>query len=248
MRMHSTSGANVLVIEDNRILATLLTRMLEAEGHLVRSVHDGRTGLRIALQEEPDLVLLDIGLPKANGLTIARTLRERGFRSPILILTARGSVTDRVTGLDAGADDYLAKPFDNGELIARVRALLRRSRMAAGDSQLRSGGLTLNRLSRELRYRGHRIALTQTEFLVLEMFMRNAGTVLSRRAIGAEVWKKDFDPEQNIVDVYVNYLRRKIEPVVGRAMLHTVRGQGYRFGELTASPAPRKRAPAREKR
>lgn len=246
--MASPSGATVLIIEDNRILATLLTRMLEAEGHAVRAVHDGRVGLKIALHEEPDLVLLDIGLPKANGLTIARTLRERGYRSPILILTARGSVTDRVTGLDAGADDYLAKPFDNDELIARVRALLRRSTMAAGDSLLRSDGLTLNRLSRELRYRGHRIALTQTEFLVLEMFMRNAGTVLSRRAIGAEVWKGDFDPEQNIVDVYVNYLRRKIEPVVGSSMLHTVRGQGYRFGEPTAPLAKQKRAVARERR
>lgn len=229
--MPAPAAANVLVIEDSRILATLLTRMLEAHGHSVRTAHDGRTGLRIAIKDQPDLVLLDIGLPKASGLTVARTLRERGFQSPILMLTARGAVNDRIAGLDAGADDYLAKPFDNDELLARVRALLRRATMSAGESVLRGEGLTLNRLTRELRHRGARVALTQTEFMVLEMFMRNPGVVLSRREIVGAVWKRDLDPEQNIVDVYVNYLRRKIETLAGRSLLHTVRGQGYRFGD-----------------
>ena len=234
--------ATVLVVEDNRSLATLLTRMLEANGYAVRTVHDGRAALRIAIEERPDLMLLDIGLPRSNGLGIARTLRERGIKTPILMLTARGSVADRITGLEAGADDYLPKPFDNDELLARVRALLRRAMMAAGSSVLRAGGLTLDRLTRELRYRGSRIALTQTEFLVLETFMRRPGTVVSRREIVAEVWKRELDPEQNIVDVYVNYLRKKIEPVAGRTLLHTVRGQGYRLGPPAREPRAQGRA------
>ena len=238
--MPAPASANVLVIEDNRSLATLLTRMLEASGHSVRIAHDGRTGLRVAMKDQPDLVLLDIGLPKASGLTVARTLRERGFQSPILMLTARGAVDDRITGLDAGADDYLAKPFDNEELLARVRALLRRATMSASESVLRHEGLSLNRLTRELRYRSARVALTQTEFMVREMFMRNAGAILTRREIVAAVWKRDLDPGQNIVDVYVNYLRRKIESLAGRSLLHTVRGQGYRFGEPPGEAKPKR--------
>ena len=158
------------------------------------------------------------------------------------MLTASAGVEDRVEGLTLGADDYLPKPFDNDELLARVRALLRRATMAAGTSVLRAGGLALDRLTRELRYRGSRIALTQTEFLVLETFMRRPGTVVSRREIVAEVWKRELDPEQNIVDVYVNYLRKKLEPLAGRTLLHTVRGQGYRFGAPARAPRTQGRA------
>jgi DNA-binding response OmpR family regulator len=182
--------------------------------------------LDAALDHGPDLVILDVGLPKRNGLSVARELRRRGFRAPVLMLTARDTVPDKVSGLDAGADDYLAKPFDYDELLARVKALLRRSSMRADDTTLRVGDLALDPVSREVTRAGQPVPLTQKEFALLEYLMRNAGRTLSREQISEHVWKHEFDPSTNIVDVYINYLRKKLDGD-SPPLVHTVRGTGY---------------------
>ena len=221
------SGATILVVEDNPDVRDVLVRILSSAGHTVTTAEDGDRGLGLALEQTPDLVVLDVGLPRRSGFQIAEELRRRAFRSPVLMLTARDTVVDRVTGLDAGADDYLAKPFDYDELLARVNALLRRSAMHARDSVLRVGDLELDPISRSA-YRGERaISLTQKEFTLLEYLMRNADRPISRQAITEQVWKQPFDPATNIVDVYVNYLRRKLHTAEETEILHTVRGTGY---------------------
>src|SRR5687768_3552190 len=219
--------ATVLVVEDRREVLDVLQRTLSDNGYSVLTADDGESGLQMALDHRPDLVILDIGLPKRSGLHVARELRNRAFTAPVLMLTARDTVSDKVTGLDAGADDYLAKPFDYDELLARVKALLRRSTLRADETMMHVGDLTLDPIAREVTRGGRRIALTQKEYSLLEYLVRHAGHPVSREQISEQVWKQEFDPSTNIVDVYINYLRKKLETDGGTPLVHTVRGVGY---------------------
>jgi DNA-binding response OmpR family regulator len=220
--------SKILIIEDSAEVIALLERVLGEQGYDVRAAVDGETGLARAAADAPDIVILDVGLPGRDGLEVAAELRRRGVMAPVLMLTARGAVSDRVSGLEAGADDYLPKPFEAEELIARVRALLRRSQLRARAARLRVGDLVLDPLSREA-WRGDRqILLSPREFALLEFLMRNAGRTLSRNAILAQVWKQGatHSDATNIIDVYMAYLRKKID-AGENAMIHTVRGLGY---------------------
>jgi two-component system response regulator MprA len=219
--------ATILVVEDRREVLDVLQRTLSDNGYSVLTASDGDAGLQVALDRRPDLVILDIGLPKRSGLQVARDLRERAFMAPVLMLTARDTVSDKVVGFDAGADDYLAKPFEYDELLARVRALLRRATIRASETSMRVGDLTLDPIAREVTRAGRKIALTQKEYALLEYLMRHAGHPVSREQISENVWKQPFDPSTNIVDVYINYLRRKLEKDGGSPLVRTVRGVGY---------------------
>jgi two-component system response regulator MprA len=221
------ASATILVVEDRREVLDVLQRTLSDNGYAVLTATDGDAGLELALDRKPDLVILDIGLPKLNGLHVARELRSRAFTAPVLMLTARDTVSDKVTGLDAGADDYLAKPFDYDELLARIKALLRRSTIRANETMMHVGDLALDPLSRDVSRAGRKIALTQKEYALLEYLMRHAGIPVSREQISEHVWKQPFDPSTNIVDVYINYLRKKLEVNEGSPLVHTVRGVGY---------------------
>ncbi len=225
----TVAAARILVIEDNPDVIALLERILGEKGYDVRAASDGDSGLARALRETPDLVVLDVGLPGRDGFEILAELRGHGSRSAVLMLTARGAVSDRVSGLEAGADDYLAKPFDADELVARVRALLRRVSLRRRASVLRVGDLTLDPITRDVSRHGRPISLTAREFALLEYLMRNSGRNITRAAIAEQVWSDSaVDPEQtNVVDVYVAYLRRKITAKGESAMLQTVRGVGY---------------------
>ncbi len=217
----------ILVVEDERKVASFIRQGLEEEGHTVDVATDGVEALELALGgPPPDLVVLDVMLPRRDGLSVLRTLRERHVDTPVLLLTARDAVPDKVTGLDLGADDYLTKPFAFEEFLARVRALLRRG---AGRRApvLRLADLVLDPATREVRRGARRITLTAREHALLEYFLRNQGRVLTRPMLAEHVWGLGFDPESNIIDVYVGYLRRKIEAEGEPRLLHTVRGAGY---------------------
>ena len=218
--------ATVLVIEDSPEVRDLLERLLASCPYDVLTAADGASGLDMALAHQPDIVLLDVGLPGRSGFEVAQELRRHAYQGPVLMLTARDAVVDRVTGLDAGADDYLAKPFNNDELLARVKALLRRSTMRAQDAVLRVGDLSLDTSTRIARRGNREISLTQKEFALLDYLMRNAGRALSRQIIGEQVWRHPLDGT-NIVDVYINYLRRKLRTDDEPEILHTIRGVGY---------------------
>jgi DNA-binding response OmpR family regulator len=190
-------------------------------------VSDGAAALDLILEGSPyDLIVLDLMLPQVDGFAILKAARQRRIATPVLVLTARDSVADKVRGLDLGADDYLTKPFAFDEFLARVRALLRRGAGAVGPV-LRVGDLTLDPSTREVRRGARRIGLTAREHALLEYFLRNTGRVLTRPMLAEHVWGLDFDPESNIVDVYVGYLRRKIDAAGEPRLLHTVRGAGY---------------------
>jgi DNA-binding response OmpR family regulator len=215
----------VLVVEDDREIAGALRRSLRLEGYDVRVAGDGEEALSESGVFEPDLVVLDLGLPRIDGLDVARRLRDRGD-VPILVLTARDTLSDRVTGLDAGADDYLVKPFEREELLARMRALLRR-RPPRGSAFLTVGDLRLNPDTREV-WRGRRgVQLTAREFELLEYLMRNERLVVSRQALLDDVWGYDAFAETNTVDVFISNLRRKLEEGGEPRILHTIRGAGY---------------------
>ncbi|GHI88374.1 response regulator transcription factor [Streptomyces xanthophaeus] len=230
----------VLVVDDEPAVREALRRSLAFEGYAVQTAVDGLDALDKAASYAPDLIVLDIQMPRMDGLTAARRLRATGSVIPVLMLTARDTVGDRVTGLDAGADDYLVKPFELDELFARVRALLRRSSYAAPqagpdgpEDVLSFGDLRMDLATREVRRAGRPVELTRTEFTLLEMFLAHPRQVLTREQILKTVWGFDFEPSSNSLDVYVMYLRRKTEAGGEPRLVHTVRGVGYvlRAGE-----------------
>jgi two-component system response regulator MprA len=229
----SSSNPHLLVVDDEPAVRDALRRALELEGYRVELAEDGADALARIAAREPDAVVLDLLMPVVDGLTVARRLREQDNPVPILMLTARDSVGDRVAGLDAGADDYLVKPFALEELLARVRALLRRTDPAGRGGPLRFADLELDAATHEVR-RGERLVeLTRTEFHLLELFLRNPRQVLTRSLIFERVWGYDFGPTSNSLDVYVGYLRRKTEAGGEPRLIQTVRGVGYALREPT---------------
>ena len=216
----------ILVVEDEKKVASFVKRGLEAEHYEVDVENDGEAGLSAALATEYDLVILDVMLPRRDGLELLRELRARGRRTPVLLLTARATLADKVRGLDVGADDYLSKPFEFEELLARVRALLRRGPPTA-PPVLGLADLTLDPATRRVTRAGRPIELTPREYALLEFLLRHPGRVLSRALIAEHVWGVQFDTFTNVIDVYVNYLRRKIDADSEVKLLHTVRGSGY---------------------
>jgi two-component system response regulator MprA len=223
----------ILVVDDERAVRESLRRALELEGYEVEIAEDGEAALaRLASDPQPDAVILDILMPGIDGLEVCRRMRASGHGVPVLMLTARAEIDSRVAGLDAGADDYLPKPFALAELLARLRAHLRRagSDHAEGDA-LRFANLELHPGTREVRRAGEAIELTRTEFSLLELFLRNPRQVLTRSVIFERVWGYDFGPSSNSLDVYVGYLRRKTEAGGKTRLIHTVRGVGYALRE-----------------
>jgi DNA-binding response OmpR family regulator len=217
----------LLVAEDDRKVASFIRQGLEEEGYAVEVAPDGAVALDLILGGPPfDLVILDILLPRRDGFAVLRTLREHRIETPVLFLTARDTVPDRVAGLDLGADDYLTKPFAFDELLARVRALLRRGQGRRAPL-LKVADLTLDPATREVTRGDRKIGLTVREYALLEYLMRHAGRVQTRPMLAEHVWGLDFDPESNVVDVYVGYLRRKVDGPGERRLIHTMRGAGY---------------------
>ena len=225
------AGARLLVVDDEPSVREALERALSLEGYRVELAADGAEALRAVDAEAPDAVVLDVLMPNVDGLAVCRRLRAGGSRVPVLMLTARDAVGDRVAGLDAGADDYLVKPFALEELLARIRALLRRADDGGG-GVLRFSDLQLDPATREVRRGLRAIDLTRTEFHLLEIFLRNPRQVLTRSLIFDRVWGYDFGPTSNSLDVYVGYLRRKTEAGGEPRLIQTVRGVGYALREL----------------
>jgi two-component system, OmpR family, response regulator MprA len=221
----------ILVVDDERAVRESLRRALELEGYDVGLASDGSEALeRLEAEAQPDAVILDVLMPGTDGLEVSRTMRRSGSRVPVLMLTARAEVGDRVAGLDAGADDYLTKPFALEELLARLRALLRRTADGSGKA-LRFADLELDPGTREVKRGGEPIELTRTEFSLLELFMLNPRQVLTRSVIFERVWGYDFGYGSNSLDVYIGYLRRKTEAGGRPRLIHTVRGVGYALRE-----------------
>ncbi|MBE8520655.1 response regulator transcription factor [Amycolatopsis sp. H6(2020)] len=220
----------IVIADDEDAVCDSLSRTLRFEGYAVETAKDGQAALDVIREREPDGVILDVTMPVLDGLETCRRLRAAGNLVPVLMLTARGDVTARVAGLDAGADDYLAKPFSLQELLARVRALLRRARYEAvpeSPADLRFGDLALNPATREVVRAGRPVRLTRTEFAILELFLRHPRQVLTRSVLFEHVWGFDFGNSSNSLDVYLGYLRKKLEADGGGRLLHTVRGVGY---------------------
>lgn len=217
----------VLIAEDDPAVRKAVQRVLELENYEVTAVNDGQAALEALSKSRFDLAVLDVMMPFADGLTVCREARHRGVLTPILLLTARVEVGDRVAGLDAGADDYLVKPFVIDELLARCRALLRRSAPSASTSVLRVGDLTLNSLSREVKRGERELVLTKTEFDLLELLMQRPNTVVTREQIYEAIWGYDFETSSKSLDVYIGYLRRKTEDNGESRIVYTVRGVGY---------------------
>jgi len=215
----------VLVIEDEQKMADLIKRGLEEEGMEVEVAYDGETGLQSGLTGKHDMVILDLTLPGRDGLEVSRELRAAGIKTPILVLTAHDTTEMKVKGLDTGADDYLTKPFAFAELLARIRALQRRTRTE--DTKLQVGDLVLDLITRRATRAGKEVQLTGKEFALLEFFMRHPDEILSRELLSEKVWEETFDTLTNVIDVYINYLRNKIDRNYEPKLIHTVRGVGY---------------------
>jgi len=221
---------HILVVEDEQRLAFLLRRVLLEERHTIDLAHDGETGLNLALSDTYDAVILDVMLPVHDGFEVCRQMRAERVLSPVLMLTARGAVEDRVKGLNVGADDYLTKPFAMEEFLARVNALLRRrDRRFDETPHLNVGDLTLNLVRHEASRAGRVIELTAKEFALLEYLMRHAGQVLTRTQITNAVWRYDLEALSNVVDIYIHYLRDKIDQGFSQPLIKTVRGVGYKI-------------------
>ncbi|MEA3545732.1 MAG: response regulator transcription factor [Thermodesulfobacteriota bacterium] len=220
----------ILVVEDEKKVSTFIQRGLEEEGFSVEVAFDGEEGVKKAESENFDLILMDVMLPKMDGLAAIKYLRENDIMTPVLCLTARDSVEDKVSGLDIGADDYLAKPFAFVELIARCRALIRRGSNDRG-AEIFFADLRLDPVAHKVWRAGDKISLTTKEYALLEYFMRNPNRVLTRLMIAENVWDYSFDSFTNIIDVYVNYLRNKIDQKYDKKLIHTVRGAGYALKE-----------------
>jgi len=218
---------HILIIEDELRLGRLLRRSLEANMHVVDVVTEGAAGLANARDRAYDVIILDLGLPDMDGLEVCRRMRAAGVETPVLMLTARDEVEDRVGGLDAGADDYLGKPFALSELLARVRTLARRPPPARDSNELRLADLTLDLSGHQARRGDRAIALSAKEFALLEFMLRHAGQVLTRQQIIEQVWRYDFAGLDTVVDTYIHYLRDKIDADAGTRLVRTVRGVGY---------------------
>ena len=222
-------GTRVLVIEDDEVIAEFVQLELEHRGLRVRCAYDGPSGLEAAEEFDPSVIILDIMLPKLDGVGVLKELRRRGSRVPVIMLTARDTPADKVHSLDLGADDYLTKPFDTAELMARVRALLRR---AEGDDVLRVADLEINVATREVRRGGRKVDdLTPREYELLEFMARNPRRVLSRYLLLSRVWEQEFGIETKVVDVYVGYLRKKLDAPGEVPLIRTIRGVGYALRE-----------------
>jgi len=216
----------LLVIEDEKSLLKIITKRLKEEGYSVDAVTNGRDGENYIYSTDYDCIILDIMLPVVDGLTLLRRIREKKISTPFLLLTARDSIEDRVVGLDTGADDYLVKPFSFDELLARVRALLRRQKEKR-DIVLSLGDLKLDTVTREVKRGDRPIELTSKEYSILEYFLKNKNRVLTKSQIAEHVWNYDFEYNSNIVEVYIRYLRRKIDEDFKNKLIHTIRGGGY---------------------
>jgi len=224
----------VLLIEDDKAIASFIMKGLKQAGFVVDHAPDGEDGLHRALTEDYDVAVIDIMLPKLDGLSLIGRLRDRKKRTPVIILSARDSVDDRVKGLQSGSDDYLTKPFAFSELLARIQALLRRTTHVAEATRLTVGDLTIDLLTREVTRSGTSIDLQPREFALLEYLVRNAGKVVSKTMIIEHVWRFDFDPQTNVVEARVSRLRDKIDRNFEKKLIHSFRGVGYSLREKTA--------------
>jgi two-component system, OmpR family, response regulator len=217
----------ILLVEDDLKIASFISKGLKEAGFAVDHATDGEDGLHMALTEAYDAAIIDIMLPKLDGLTLIETLRRQKIETPVIILSAKRSVDDRIKGLHMGSDDYLTKPFVFGELLARVRALMRRGRISDDPSHLQCGDLSINLLNREITRSGKKIELQPREFNLLEYLIRNRGNVVSKTMILEHIYDYQFDPQTNVVDVLVCRLRNKIDKYFSAKMIHTIRGVGY---------------------
>lgn len=224
-----TYAMRLLIVEDEIKMANVLRRGLEQEGYAVDTVADGSDAIWMATENPYDCIVLDVMIPDPDGMEVCRALRTRSVWTPIVMVTARGAVQDKVRGLDVGADDYLTKPFSFEELVARVRALIRRGAVER-PTELRVADLTLDPARRRVARAGREIPLTPKEFSLLEFFMRHPDEVLTRTRIREHVWDWNFDGSSNVVDVYVRYLREKVDRPFTEALIRTVRGVGYAIG------------------
>ena len=216
----------ILIVEDEKKVAGFIKRGLKEENYSVDVAFDGEQGHFQATTNDYDLIILDVMLPKIDGISLCRKLREEGFLAPVLMLTAKDTVKDKVVGLDSGADDYLAKPFDFEELLARIRALLRKGGQQI-PNKLQVADLVLDMVTHKTARAGKEIILTSKEYAFLEYLMRNAGSIVTRTSISEHVWDIHFDTLTNVIDVYVNYLRRKVDDGHKKKLIHTIRGRGY---------------------
>jgi two-component system copper resistance phosphate regulon response regulator CusR len=223
----------ILIVEDEKKVSAFLHAGMTEQGYDASIAETGSSAEALAAAHAYHLILMDINLPDQNGIETARHIRARGYTGPILMLTASGQTQSKVSALDGGADDYLVKPFDFDELLARMRALLRRNQTGAVQAVLKFSDLVMDLVSRDVQRAGTKVVLTQKEFALLEFFIRNATRPISRNQISEQVWNMNFDNESNVIDVYVNLLRKKIDAPFGKKLIHTVVGYGYVLKEST---------------